>query len=136
MTSLLQRLSDDNPKQQGESVEVTESNFEAEVMMLLYSRPRFSDVENIPVLNCTVLNYGIDEHFSSDMPKGERKFILQGRLETAIRRFEPRLKNVSFTVANEGIAGMIFLIDAHYQNKPVHYKLIWDDAISRFYLSE
>lgn len=136
MTSLLQRLSDDNPKQQDELLETVEDYLEDEIMMLLSSRPRFSDVENIPVLNGSILNYGINESFSSDMPQGERKPILQARLEMAIRRFEPRLKDVSFTSVNQGVTGILFFVDAYYQSRPVHYKLIWDDAINRFYLSE
>ncbi|CRY56513.1 type VI secretion system lysozyme-like protein [Yersinia intermedia] len=136
MTSLLQRLSDNNPKQQDELIESADGYLEEEIMMLLSSRPRFSEVEHIPVLNGSILNYGINENFTSDMPIGERKSILQARLEMAIQRFEPRLKDVSFTTVNQGSTGILFFVNAYYQNRPVHYKLIWDDAINRFYLSE
>ncbi|MBU9809459.1 GPW/gp25 family protein [Rahnella sp. C60] len=138
MKSLLQLLSDNNPKDQNDFTEAEDKNstFIDEILLLLSSRPRSYHIDNIPLVNESILNYGINDAFSSDTPRLERNAIIQSRIEMALRRFEPRLKNVCVTPGEEKGSLCSFIIDAETFNGEVRFRLVWDDVISQFSLRD
>ncbi|RDA61903.1 hypothetical protein DVH07_18310 [Hafnia paralvei] len=139
LTSLILRLSDDNP-------EILEDEYQKtkdinvllieEIKMLLDSRVRMLGVENIELVKDTIINYGFNESFSNIKEQNSRKDELERRLKKMIIRFEPRLKNVSITnnITNENI--ILFNIRANYLNTIVFFELKWDDYTGVFYLNE
>ncbi|WP_282748887.1 GPW/gp25 family protein [Hafnia paralvei] len=135
LNSLLLRLADNFP----DSVEdnLGEKNnahdFIDEIVMLLSSRPRLGYIESIPGLNTSVLNYGINEHFSENISRTERARILQERIVVALQRFESRLQDVDVTSNFESLSRITFIIKGVSQNQPLEFTLVWDDAMSHFF---
>lgn len=138
MKSLLQQLSDDNPKDQNcpDVAEDKSSMLIEEILLLLSSRPRSYRIDKTPLINESILNYGVSDVFASDTPRLERNAIMQSRIEIALQRFEPRLKNIRVTPGNEQGSLCSFIIDAETSAGEVRYRLIWDDVISQFSLRE
>jgi type VI secretion system protein ImpF len=104
--------------------------------MVLSSRPRAHAIEMNPDIHNTVVNYGLEEGFF--YPKGNvsRQEILRQRIATALSRFEPRLNEVDVKLLPAEDANTRFIIQALCAAQPVLMTLIWDDAMSCFYLSE
>ncbi|WP_223509552.1 GPW/gp25 family protein [Rahnella sp. GSA61A] len=138
MKSLLQQLSDNNLKDQNDLIEEEDksSTLIDEILLLLSSRPRSYRIDNIPLINESILNYGVSDVFSSDTPRLERNAIMQSRIEMALQRFEPRLKNVCVTPGEELGSLCSFIINAETFNGEVRYRLMWDDVISQFSLRD
>ncbi|PBI77978.1 hypothetical protein A9993_24370 [Rahnella victoriana] len=138
MKSLLQQLSDNNPKDQSDISEAEDksSTLIDEILLLLSSRPRSYRIDDIPLINASILNYGVSDVFASDTPRLERNAIMQSRIETALQRFEPRLKNVCVTPGEELGSLCSFIIDAETLAGEVRYRLMWDDVISQFSLRD
>ncbi|WP_435952468.1 GPW/gp25 family protein [Dryocola sp. BD626] len=138
METLLQRLSDDNPKNQDDRSEAEDksSRLVEEVLMLLSSRPRSHHAEAIPVINESIINYGVCDVFASDTPRLERNAIMQRRIRLALQRFEPRLRNVDVIPGDEQGSQCFFLIEADTDDGRVRYRLMWDDVISQFTLRD
>lgn len=138
MKSLLQQLSDNNPKDQNDISEEEDksSTLIDEILLLLSSRPRSYRIDDIPLINESILNYGVSDVFSSDTPRLERNTIMQSRIQMALQRFEPRLKNISVTPGEELGSLCSFIINAETLNGEVRYRLMWDDVISQFSLRD
>ena len=138
MKSLLQQLSDNNPKDQNDISEAEDksSTLIDEILLLLSSRPRSYRIDDIPLINASILNYGVSDVFASDTPRLERNAIMQSRIETALQRFEPRLKNVCVTPGEELGSLCSFIIDAETLAGEARYRLMWDDVISQFSLRD
>ena len=138
MKSLLQQLSDNNPKDQNDISETEDksSTLIDEILLLLSSRPRSYRIENIPLINKSILNYGVCDVFVSDTPRPERNAIMQSRIEIALQRFETRLTNVRVTPGDELGSLCSFIIDAETLTGEVRYRLMWDDVISQFSLRD
>jgi type VI secretion system protein ImpF len=137
--SLLSRLSDNYPLRTEDDyhwVEQTQDILLTELKMLLMSRVRLLDIENIPLINSSVLNYGIDESFSKIEEINARLPMLETRLKNAFSRFEPRLTNVKLSSSTNNLQAMNFILHAHYLHQPVTIELRWDDCTGRFYFNE
>ncbi|EAB8795101.1 hypothetical protein DU854_17265 [Salmonella enterica subsp. enterica] len=137
--SLMTRLSDDLPSQ-AEDNNSEKVSYEEELLyelkMLLTSRSRIPEIENINLVNCSILNYGINESFSDIGEINSRRPALEQRLHDAIARFEPRLSKVSVTSAIISNDKIIFTINAFYLNYPIVVALEWEDCTGRFYFNE
>lgn len=138
-TSLLRRLADDNPEEQ----EVDKFSLDdarlwiiPEIQMLLSSRPRVPALENEPRIHTTVVNYGMEEGFFSREGNQAHHEILRQRIATTLQRFEPRLTEVEVTLLRAEEANARYLIQARCAAQPLLITLIWDDAMSCFYLNQ
>ncbi|WP_447866691.1 GPW/gp25 family protein [Rahnella bonaserana] len=138
MCSLLQQLSDDNPKNQNDLTEAEDKSSKLidEILLLLSSRPRSHSIDDIHLINESILNYGISDVFASDTPRLERNAIMQSRIKMALHRYEPRLKNVCVTHGEELGSLCSFIIEAETLTGEVRYRLMWDDVISQFSLRD
>ncbi|EPL4526988.1 GPW/gp25 family protein [Enterobacter asburiae] len=137
--SLLSRLSDNHPLHSEDDFHwagQTQDALLSELKMLLMSRVRLLDIENIPLINSSVLNYGIDESFSKIEEINARLTVLETRLKKAVSRFEPRLTNVELTSSTSNLQVMNFILHANYLHQPVTIELRWDDCTGRFYFNE
>lgn len=136
MKTLLQRLADDNPKNVDEHHEAEDQSevLIADILLLLSSRPRSYHVGNIPVINESIINYGVSDVFASDTPRLDRNSIMCERIQTALERFEPRLNHIEVFPGHtqDGISS--FIIEAESFFGHVRYHLMWDDVISQFSL--
>lgn len=137
--SLLSRLSDDHPLREEDDHLCASQVYDrllSELKMLLMSRSRLPDIEDIPLINASVLNYGIDESFCKINEINSRRVVLESRLKNVIARFEPRLSQVSLTSNTDKTQAIIFEIQGFYFTTPVKLKLIWNDCTGRFYFNE
>lgn len=138
MPSLLLRLSDNTPR-------VEEDNYRNEkkstwlldeLKMLFSSRSRFSNIEGIPLINASILNYGIDESLSQDLDVSHRKVVIEERIKDVLQRFEPRLTDVDITTQTDNPSCVIFEINALHHQLPVKIELVWDEGTGKFYFHE
>lgn len=140
MISLLTRLADDHPNQPEEFGEHSSVNIEDkiidEVMMILSSRPRSIFRADDPLLQGTIINYGINEHFPSDLSQHERYSLLRERIKNSLITFEPRLKNIHVAVSEKDLSETVFTLEADYNSHFIRCFLVWDDAMSQFFLRE
>jgi len=121
-------------KEEQQEVEDQSEVLIADILILLSSRPCSYPVENITGINESIINYGVSDIFSSDIPRLERNLIMCERINTALQRFEPRLINVA-VLPGEAREGMsVFIIEADTFFGAVRYRLMWDDVIGRFSL--
>lgn len=136
MKTLLQRLADDNPKNQDEQHEAENQSeaLMADILLLLSSRPRSYNIENSPHINESIINYGVSDVFASDTPRLERNSIMLERIQTALQRFEPRLIGIDVIHGSSKGRSCIFIIEAEAAFGPVRYHLMWDDRLSQFSL--
>jgi type VI secretion system protein ImpF len=136
MSSLLKRLSDDqiDVKKQSDSEigDKTSILFE-EIMMILSSRPYDNSLSDVPLVNASILNYGISDVFDSDIPIAT---ILVSRIALALIRFEPRLYDIQVKAEDKNGPFFFFIIEANTVAGPVRYRIMWDHVISRFSWSE
>lgn len=136
MKTLLQHLADDNTKNADEQQEAEDQSevLIADILLIFSSRPRSYYVENIPVINESIINYGVSDIFSSDTPRLERNSIMRERIQTALKRFEPRLNQIEVFPGHTQNGISSFIIEAEAFFGPVRYHLMWDDVISQFSL--
>lgn len=139
VVSLLCRLSDNYPLREEDDNSWNIHNPEAllrELKMLLISRVRLQDIENIPQVNSSVLNYGIDESFNNIENISLRLPMMEMRLKNAISRFEPRLTDVEIIGYTNNEHSMNFILHAQYLRQPISLELRWDDCTGGFHFNE
>lgn len=138
MNTLLQRLTDNNPKAQDDLSEGEDKSdvLMNDILLLLSSRPRSYHVDDIPLIKESIVNYGVSDFFTSDTQRQERTDIMRVRIKQALTRFEPRLKNVVVSPGERLNGISIFVIEANTIYGAVRYHLMWDDVISQFSLRD
>lgn len=138
-TSLLLRLSDNHPQRHEDDyrwASLTPDVLLNEIKMVLFSRVRMTENEQIPFINTSILNYGIDESFSNITDINARLPLLECRITNAISRFEPRLTDVTLNSTIDNNQSMNFIMRGMYCNHPFEMDLRWDDCTARFYFNE
>ncbi|HHL2712507.1 TPA: GPW/gp25 family protein [Yersinia enterocolitica] len=135
MLSLLLRLADDFPENVEDILYGRNDIYDLinEIVMMVSSRPRLVYMENIPELNTSVLNYGVNKHFIENTSQAERAKILQQRIVIALQRFESRLQDVEVAMYFGSLSRITFVIKGLYQNQSIDFTLVWDDAMSQFF---
>jgi len=137
MPSLLLRLSDNNPQAEEDYRTEDKSTWLlSELKMLFSSRSRFSSIETLPLVNASVLNYGINESVSQIQEADHRKTVIEERIKKTLHRFEPRLSEVTIITKTNNPSNVIFEINALYNTLPVKFELVWDDCTGKFYFDE
>ncbi|POT29244.1 GPW/gp25 family protein [Citrobacter braakii] len=138
MPSLLLRLCDDYPLDEEELYLAGKDKdwILSELDMLFTSRPRFLYLETLPLVNTSVLNFGINESLLPDYDVEDRKKIIAERIKNTLKRFEPRLTDVTIIIKADNPDHVIFEINALHQELPMKFELIWDDCTGKFYLDE
>lgn len=134
--SLLQRLADDSPENNEDEWEAKSHWIFDELRMLFDSRPRIRSLEKNNAVNSTVINYGLDEGFYSQENTASRGEIMRLRIENLLARFEPRLIGVTVNIHQPNLPCVEFIIQAQWNDQSLRCTLIWDDAMSTFYLNE
>ncbi|AYN26643.1 hypothetical protein D8682_06360 [Buttiauxella sp. 3AFRM03] len=138
MNSLLQRLADDNPNDQYDDAEGEDKSdvLVSEILLLLSSRPLNYHVENIRLINESIINYGVSDVFTSDTSRLEKISIMQARITLALQRFEPRLKSINVYPGETQKHINSFVIEAEGFLGNVRYHLMWDDVLNQFFLRD
>ncbi|KIS45671.1 GPW/gp25 family protein [Kosakonia radicincitans] len=137
--SLLLTLSDNHPLREEDDYQceaLSHHQLLTELNMCLSSRARYPGIEEIPLINTSVLNFGIDESFQQTNELTPRRTIMEHRLKTAIARFEPRLTQVSITSKQDNPEEIQFNVQANYLQKRLTIQLIWNDDTGVFYFDE
>lgn len=96
MHSFLQFLRDDNPGSSEDRLNfIPSDDLKYELGMLLSSRPLYLETDELPFVNSSVLNYGINSSVYS-VSAGEHSDAvndeISSRILMMIRRYEPRLE--------------------------------------------
>lgn len=138
MPSLLLRLSYNQPHIEEENYRNEDKStwLMNELKMLFSSRSRFPAIENIPLVNASILNYGINESVSQIQETDRRKIVIEERIKNTLQRFEPRLTQVEIITNTNNPSNVIFEINAFHQALPMKFALVWDDCTGKFYFNE
>ncbi|MFX2610778.1 hypothetical protein [Enterobacter mori] len=138
--SLLSRLSDNHPQREEEDDYWWENDISkmllTELELLFTSRVRQAGIEAIPLVNASILNYGINESLWTVTEANTRRLVMEQRLLNLLSRFEPRLTRVSLTSTMDNPAFILFTLNAYYMQSPVVIELKWNDCTGRFYFDE
>ncbi|AEN67303.1 gpW/GP25 family protein (plasmid) [Enterobacter soli] len=136
--SLLQLLSDNNPTDESDSY--TEENqikfLLDELKMLFSSRTFFTYIGDVPLVNSSILNYGIDENMVEGNINNQQFDLIEQYIEILLSRFEPRFASVSVAINKVTIFKVYIEISAWYENYPIKLMLDWDIERRRFNLNE
>ena len=138
MPSFLLRLSDNHPQAEEEYYRTEDKStwLLNELKMLFSSRSRFAYIETLPLVNASVLNYGINESVSQIHETDHRKTVIEERIKNTLQRFEPRLSDVVIITKTDNPSNVIFEINALHKTLPVKFALVWDDCTGKFYFNE
>lgn len=138
MSSLLLRLSDNLPHVEKDSDRIDEKGawLFNELKMLFSSRSRFPHIEPLPLVNASILNYGINVAVSTISEPEQRKAVIEERIQRALQRFEPRLTDVEITSHTDNAFNVIFEINALYKASPMKFELVWNDSTDKLYFYE
>lgn len=138
MKSLLLLLSDDAPSRAMDDVIKDEPIvfFRHELNLLFSSRARLPFIDDIPLVNNSVVNYGFNEANIYDYDLLQRTEILKKRIVILLQRFEPRLIQVEVDIYDVDAYRVIFHIRAQHEDTPLLFELGWDDCQGRFYFDE
>ncbi|MGQ6550915.1 GPW/gp25 family protein [Serratia sp. JSRIV001] len=135
MPSLLLRLSDNNPDREEDSFLEENNNWLLnELGMLFSSCSRLAFLEDISLVNCSVLNYGINASVTQLTEFEQQKRVIEQRIKNALHRFEPRLTHVAVKAGSRQTAKVMFDIQAQYREEPMLFQLVWDECASRISL--
>lgn len=136
--SLLQILSDNKPtEEQDEYIRERKGDFLLdELKMLFSSHSCFSFIEEIPLVNSSVLNYGIDESMIRTNVHKHQNEVIEEYIAKTILRFEPRLLDVVVNTKKSIMSGISFEISALHEDSPIKIELNWDIECGRFYFNE
>jgi type VI secretion system protein ImpF len=107
-----------------------------ELELLFMSRVRAPYIEDIPLINSSVLNYGINDTFTTVNEPELRSELLEQRILNVVARFEPRLTQVSIISNMSDPSFILFTINACYQNSIFALELKWSNCTGRFYFNE
>lgn len=137
--SLLSRLTDNYTFNKNDdfyrSPEINEMLL-TEMKLLFLSRVRIPGIEDIELVNASVLNYGIDESLSRVNEINNRRTTMEHRIKNAVIRFEPRLTQISISSNIEDPDFILFTINAYYMHSPLILELKWNHCTGRFYFNE
>lgn len=140
MRSFLQRLRDDTP---GLEVDVFNSepheDLRTELRMLLSSRPLYINMEDVPLVSDSVLNYGISYSIYSDSAEEYRAVVnteISARILKALQRYEQRLIEpfVECQFSDENYS--TFLVTAMFLKEKIKFLIKWDKNSGEFSLYE
>lgn len=136
--SFLQMLSDNNPKekQDGHANEMEGGYLLDELKMLFSTRCNFSQLQEIPIVNSSVLNYGIDEVMIREKVHDQQFELVEKYIEKILLRFEPRLLDPKVAIKNKTVSDISLEISALYENSPINIELYWDTERGKFYFNE
>jgi type VI secretion system protein ImpF len=138
--SLLDRLMDqrpeqvsDRPRTSSETVSDLRLAVRRDVEALLNARRPWRSVpDNYPTLRLSPLGYGISDFTAGAFNDPKQQEILREEIETAIRRFEPRLSHIQVQIVEDPAplkATLALRIHAHLRIDPVPVPISFDTMI-------
>ena len=126
--SLLDRLTDHNPGARGENpfsrlqaLRVLKASLWRDLSALLNTKRREEEIpEQFTESNRSLLTYGLPDFSSYGLKSEAAQNRLRRAIEAAIRRFEPRLENVTVALepSNETDRALRFRVDAFLRVEP------------------
>ena len=108
----------------------------SEIKMLLNSRARIPYIDKIPMIDSSIINYGISEDFSheDDLQKRIDKIVI--RIKEALERFEPRLQDVTISCERKTYGVITIELKAMCFGKIEVLKFSWNDSMRNFSFDE
>ena len=140
MHSFLQRLRDDNPGSLEDHLNfVPSDDLKYELGMLLSSRPLYLEIDELPLVNSSVLNYGIKSSVYG-VSAGEHSDAVNGEISSRIlmmlRRYEPRLEKPVVEHLSSDDNYSFFSVTALFFMDRVKLCIKWEKNSGEFSLNE
>lgn len=137
--SLLKLLSDNKPTEVRDDIYTDEVKINIlinEIEMVFSSRSCFSYIEDINLINTSILNYGIDETVLVENIYNQQFDLIEKYIEKTLLRYEPRLVSVVVAIQRKTMFNVYIEISAWYEKRPIEIMLNWDIERRRFYFNE
>ncbi|HBA9837236.1 TPA: lysozyme family protein [Escherichia coli] len=140
MLSFLQRLRDDFPDSDVDSFYISPYDvLKTELGMLLSSRPLYMELEDIPFVCESVLNYGISSSIYIDSTEGHSESAnneISARILLALQRHEKRLCNpvVKLNFSDETCS--VYSVTGLFFKEKIEFSIKWDKYSGEFSLYE
>jgi type VI secretion system protein ImpF len=136
--SVLDRLVDFEPETKAEApasrskaLRQVKQALKRDLEWLLNTRRAFEVPEDLPLLSASMLAYGLPDFSNSTVRSAEDQHDLTLALESALKRFEPRLEDVVVSVASASVLerAFRFKIEARLRIDPVPEPISFDTTL-------
>ena len=133
--SLLDRLLDSSNRGSHDSffsMHELRDSVQRDLQNLLNTRARFlSPDPKLQAIQHSIMNYGLPDLTSQPLNSEEGKQEFAAWIERAIKRYEPRFKNVAVTpvISESGTDGITFRVDAVLYADPAPEQVCFDSRI-------
>ena len=136
--SVLDRLIDQEPKRTTEvppsaaqSLRDLKASLRRDIEWLLNTRQCFEVPEDLPALRDSFLSYGLPDFSTLSVKNAEDQSSLVAALENTLRRFEPRLQDVTVSLATVSPLerALRFRIEARLRIDPVPEPVTFDTTL-------
>ncbi|MBW5823001.1 GPW/gp25 family protein [Yersinia enterocolitica] len=137
MISLLKKLSDDNPLSYHDSdIGFTDEDLKNEISMLLSSRPMYLDIEELPLVCDSVINYGINSSLLNITTPEEQNIEIIKRITIALKRFEPRISDVRIEHKITDDIRSVFTVKSYISDRALTFDVYWTKSTDNLSLHE
>lgn len=137
MISLLKKLSDDNPSSYHDSdIGFTDEDLKNEISMLLSSRPMYLDIEELPLVCDSVINYGINSSLLNITTPEEQNIEIIKRITIALKRFEPRISDVRIEHKITDDIRSVFTVKSYISDRALTFDVYWTKSTDNLSLHE
>ncbi|MFQ6247189.1 GPW/gp25 family protein [Yersinia enterocolitica] len=137
MMSFLKKLSDDNPSSCHDShIDFSDEDLKNEISMLLTSRPIYRDIEELPLICDSVINYGVNISLLNITTPEEKNIEIIKRINIAIKRFEPRISDVRIEHKITDDIRSVFTVKSYISAKLLMFNVYWTKSTDKLSLHE
>lgn len=137
MISLLKKLSDDEPYSSRDySISFSDEDLKNEISMLLSSRPMYLDIEGVPLICDSVINYGTNRSLQHIVTEGERNVEIINRITIALERFEPRISDIKVEHKATDDIRSVFTVKSYVSGRLLAFDIYWTKSTDNLSLYE
>lgn len=137
MISLLKKLSDDEPYSSRDySILFSDEDLKNEISMLLSSRPMYLDIEGVPLICDSVINYGTNRSLQHIVTEGERNVEIINRITIALERFEPRISDIKVEHKATDDIRSVFTVKSYVSGRLLAFDIYWTKSTDNLSLYE
>ena len=137
MISLLKKLSDDEPYSSHDySIIFSDEDLKNEISMLLSSRPMYLDIEGVPLICDSVINYGTNRSLQNIVTVGERNIEIINRITIALERFEPRISDIKVEHKATDDIRSVFTVKSYVSGRMLAFDVYWTKSTDNLSLHE
>ncbi|EFN2497836.1 hypothetical protein HIK39_003232 [Shigella dysenteriae] len=103
-----------------------------EISMLLSSRTTDSNLDIIPLVCDSVLNYGVKSTLPDEAEKQQEQYEYTAKLSTALNKYEPRLKKIKISHKYTNGTQSVCTVTANIYDKQISFDICWNKITDKY----